>query len=254
MTGVPVAVPCPTTKVSTPPGFEVSDMKLSYLAPLTLSLAACAANTVVTDPNAGSSGTPVDRGVEGGDKSPTTAPDTNPAGDPYPTQNIGTTVGTVIQNYKFLGYPDGDTAKGLQPISLAQYFDPKGTKYKMIHVQASGTWCTFCRQETRMVIPMKAQFEERKVLWVLSLAEGDVQGTAATKADLDKWISQFKWDVPHLLDSGNKNFGPFYDAAALPWNANIDLKTMKILSTSVGAPQSEKALLDELDANLKKIQ
>jgi len=29
---------------------------------------------------------------------------------------------------------------------------------------------------------------------------------------------------------------------------------MKILSTSVGAPQSEKALLDELDANLKKIQ
>jgi len=92
----------------------------------------------------------------------------------------------------------------LQPISLAHYFDPKGTKYKRIHVQASGTWCTFCRQETRMVIPMKAQFEERKVLWVLSLAEGDVQGTPATKADLVKWISQFKWDVSITSTRGTK--------------------------------------------------
>lgn len=232
-------------------------MKLSYLAPLALFAVACTANTVVTDPNggsSGSSGTPQDRGVEGGDQNPTTAPDTNPNGVPYPSQGIGTTVGAVMQNYKFLGYPDGDPSKGLQPMSLAQYFDPTGTKYKMIHVQASGSWCTYCRSETRMVIPLKPQLEQRKVLWVVSLAEGTVQGTPATKDDLDKWITTFKWDAPHLLDSGNKNFGPFYDAAAMPWNVNIDAKTMKILSSGVGAPQTEKALLDDLDAQLKKIQ
>lgn len=231
-------------------------MKLSYLAPIAFFVSACAANTVVTDPNgsSGSSGTPTDRGVEGGEQNPTTAPDKNPAGVDYPTQGIGTTVGAVMQNYKFLGYPDGDPSKGLQPMSLAQYFDPQGAKYKMIHVQASGTWCTYCRSETRMVIPLKAQLEAKKILWVVSLAEGPSQGTPSTKEDLDKWISQFKWDAPHLLDSGNKNFGPFYDAAALPWNVNIDAKTMKILSSGVGAPQSEKALMDELDAQLKKIQ
>jgi thiol-disulfide isomerase/thioredoxin len=230
-------------------------MKLSYLAPLAFFAAACTANTVVTDPNNSSGGTNPDRGVEGtGVQNPATAPDKSPSGVDYPTANQGVTVGSVIQNYKFLGYPDGNPANGLQPMSMAQFFDPSGSKYKLIHVQASGTWCTYCKQEIRTVIPLAPQLNERKVVWIVSLAEGTVQGTPAAKEDLDKWISSFKWNAPHFLDSGNKNFGPFYDAAALPWNANIDAKTMKILSTGVGAATTEKAILDDLDAQLKKIQ
>lgn len=229
-------------------------MKLSYLAPIAFLVSACAANTVVTDNGSSGSGTPTDRGVEGGEKSPASAPDTNPAGVAYPTQNVGITVGAILQNYKFLGYPDGNPANGLQPMSMAQFFDPTGAKYKMIHVQASGTWCTYCKQEIRTVIPMAQKLEERKVVWVVSLAEGDAIGTPAVKADLDDWLRQFKSNFPHFLDSGNKNFGPFYDAAALPWNANIDAKTMKILSAGVGAKTTEKDILAEIDENLKKVQ
>lgn len=229
-------------------------MKLSYLAPFALFAVACTANTVVTDPNGGSSGTPVDPGVQGGEQNPGTAPDKNPAGVDYPTGNIGVTVGSIIQNYKFLGYPDGNPANGLQPMSMAQFFDPKGEKYVMLHVQASGTWCTYCKQEIRTVIPMAAQLQQRKVVWIVSLAEGSVLGTPAQKSDLDQWLASFKSSFPHFLDSGNKNFGPFYDAAALPWNANIDAKTMKILSSGVGAKTTEKDILAELDENLKKIQ
>ena len=101
-------------------------MKLSYLAPLAFFAAACTANTVVTDPNNSSGGQNPDRGVEGtGDQNPATAPDKNPQGVDYPTSNIGVTVGSIIQNYKFLGYPDGNPANGLQPMSMAQFFDPK---------------------------------------------------------------------------------------------------------------------------------
>ena len=33
-----------------------------------------------------------------------------------------------------------------------------------------------------------------------------------------------------------QQFGIFYDAAALPWNADIDPRTMEILSSGTGAP------------------
>lgn len=229
-------------------------MKLAWIvAPLALSVAAC-----------GSSGTstPQDPGLVGGgegDTSASTASDTNPDGVPYPTENIGThprngdAPGNVIKNYKFLGYPGGDVTKGLQPVSLADYFDPEGKKYKLIHVQASGVWCIFCRKETEIVTPLKEDLEQRKVVWLISLAEGATQGVAATDKDLKGWLREFKAPYTHLLDPGNKNFGPFYDAAALPWNANIDARTMEILSSVEGAATSKDVLLDDVDYWLNKI-
>ena len=74
-----------------------------------------------------------DKGVEGeAVGAADSAPDTNPDGVPYPTDNIGTSPrlgtrrGNRMQNFKFLGYPNGDKSQGLQPISLAQFYDPKG--------------------------------------------------------------------------------------------------------------------------------
>jgi len=228
-------------------------LALSTVALVALAAPACSSSTPSGSNGTSGTGT-TDRGVEGnGEGTAAEAPDTNPAGVPYPTENLGTTVGTRVMNYKFLGYPDGDPSKGLQPMSLAQFFDPQGAKYKMIHVQASGTWCTFCRQETKVVTPMAQKLAERKVVWIISLAEGAALGTPATKSDLDQWIAQFKSPFPHFLDSGNKNFGPFYDAAALPWNANIDATTMKILSSGVGARTTEKDILAEIEENLEKV-
>lgn len=229
------------------------NVRLGSLVLAVVSLA-CSSNTGGTESPTGGSVDP-DRGISGGGgDNAAVAPDTNPKGDPYPTANIGTTVGSRVQNYKFLGYPDGDPAKGLQPMSLAMFFDPTGEKYRMIHVQASGTWCTYCRAETKAVAPLASKLADRKVVWLISLAEGNALGTPATKSDLDQWIAQHKAPFPHLLDSGNKNFGPFYDAAALPWNANIDAKTMTILSSGVGAKTTEKDILGDIDANLAKVK
>lgn len=219
------------------------------LAPLALALVACSSSSSSST----STGTP-DRGLEGnGETNAASAPDTNPDGVAYPTDNLGTSVGTRMINYKFVGYPDGNPANGLQPMSLAQFFDPTGTKYKMIHLQASGTWCGYCKAETKVVVPMAPKLTGKKVVWIISLAEGRVQGLPATSGDLDQWITQFKPPFPHLLDSGNKNFGPFYDAAALPWNANIDATTMKILSSGVGAKTTEEDVMSEIDYYLGKV-
>ena len=188
------------------------------------------------------------------------APDANPYGVAYPTANLGTQPrsgskpGNRINNYKFLGYPDGNPANGLQPMSLAQFFDPEGRQYKLLHIQASGVWCVYCQKETEVVTPLAPKLKEKQVVWVVSLAEGPTQGKPSTQKDLDGWIAEYKSPFPHFLDPGNKNLGVFYDAAALPWNANINAKTMEILTAGTGAQTTEQGIWDELDEWLPKIE
>lgn len=222
-------------------------------ASLVLGLVACS-----------SSNTPApeqDKGLEGdGVAAADTAPDKNPDGVPYPTDNIGTIErkgekpGNRIQNFKFLGYPEGNVSAGLQPISLAQYFDPSGNKTKILHIQASGSWCVYCQQEAKIVAPMRADLEAKKVVWIITLAEGATPGTPSKQSDLDKWLKTYTSTYTHALDPGNKNLGPFYDASALPWNADIDATTMEILKAGTGAVTSKEGILQEIDEALDLAQ
>ncbi|MDB4946878.1 MAG: hypothetical protein JWP97_6412 [Labilithrix sp.] len=214
---------------------------------------ACSSSTAST-------GAPQDPGATGGaTDTAASAPDTNPDGVPYPTKNLGTSArvggipGNTMQNYKFLGYPGGDMSKGLQPISLASFFDPTGAKYKMIRIQASGTWCPHCQKETQVAATLSKEFADRKVAWIISLAEGPVQGTAATKTDLDGWVAAFQAPYTQFLDPGNKNFGIFYNAAALPWNATLNAKTMEIIESTLGGFEEPGAMLENIDSLLKVV-
>jgi hypothetical protein len=229
-------------------------MKTPVLAASVLALiafAACASSSTPSTPEQ-------DKGLEGpGVGAADSAPDTNPAGDKYPTENIGTTPrkgekpGNLIQNFKFLGYPDADKSQGLKPISLAQYYDPTGSKYRIIHIQAAGVWCSACQAETQTVVPMKAVLEEKKAVWLVSLAEGPTPGQPSKQKDLDGWIAEFKSPYTHFLDPGNANLGPFYDRTALPWNANIDAKTMEILTSGTGGIVKTEGIIEEIDNALK---
>lgn len=195
-----------------------------------------------------------DRGLEGeGVGAAAAAPDTNPDGVPYPKDNIGTVErkgskpGNRIANFKFMGYPNADKSGGLQPLSLAQFYDPSGNRYRILHIQASGVWCSACQAETEVVVPMKADLEAKKAVWVVSLAEGPTPGTPSKQKDLDGWIAEFKSPYTHFLDPNNANLGPFYDRTALPWNANIDARTMEILTAGTGAVTSREGILKEID-------
>lgn len=195
-----------------------------------------------------------DGGLEGdGVGAADSAPDKNPDGVDYPSDNIGFTPrkgdkpGNRISNFKFLGYPDGNVDAGLKPVSLAQFFDPTGEKIKIIHIQAAGVWCSACQGETKAVVPIKEQLLEKKAIWLVSLAEGPTMGAPAKKADLDGWIERFGSPYTHWLDPGNANLGPFYDRTALPWNANIDARTMEILTASTGGFDTGAKILKEID-------
>jgi hypothetical protein len=217
-----------------------------------------AASLVLVSVACSSSNTPEqDKGLEGdGVAAASGAPDTNPEGKPYPKEGIGTiarkgdTPGSRIANFKFMGYKDADVTN-LQPLSLAQFFDPDGKNIKVLHIQASGVWCTYCRGETELVVPMKDELAAKGAIWVVSLAEGAVAGTASKQKDLDGWIAEFKSPFTHFLDPNNANLGPFYDRSALPWNANIDATTMEILTAGTGAAQKKEDIIKEIDDALE---
>jgi len=227
-------------------------MKTGLLAPLfvvALSATACSSSSPAQDP-----------GLSGdGQGSAASAPDANPQGVAYPTDHIGTNprngsrAGDRIANYKFLGYPDGDSTKPLQPVSLANYFDPTGTNYKLIHIQASGSWCIHCQNEIKAAAPLAAQLKDLKIVWIVSLAEGGTPGKPSTHDDLNNWVQRFNAPYPQVLDPGNANLGPFYDAAALPWNANISAKTMEILSADVGGIETSDGILKDLQDYLNTV-
>jgi hypothetical protein len=165
---------------------------------------------------------------------------TNPYGVPYPTQNIGynarmgTTKGNQIENYKFIGYPNADVSKGLQTVALSDFYDPQEKQYKLIHLGVAAVWCTPCNEETDAIVPLVPSLAKQGVVFVQALDDGAVMGTPATVADLNDWIGNHMSNFTEMLDPNNMNLGPFFNAAAIPWNAIIDARSMEILTSGTG--------------------
>jgi hypothetical protein len=51
-----------------------------------------------------------------------------------------------------------------------------------------------------------------------------------------------------MLDPGLHNLGHFFDAAAIPWNADVDVRTMELLDSSVGFSDVPTELAPALNA------
>jgi hypothetical protein len=172
--------------------------------------------------------------------------DINPDGVPYPapaggygrTARTGSTAGSVIQNFKFLGYPNGVEMTNLATISLADYYDPCNKTYKLLHLSVASVWCVPCNDETTAVVtdlqsPTSVLNTDR-VVFVQALDDGAVEGTPATQSDLDYWVTSHGSNFTEMLDPGLANLAGFFNAAAVPWNCDIDPRTMEIIDSSVG--------------------
>jgi AhpC/TSA family len=166
----------------------------------------------------------------------------NPDGVPYPSSSgghsarAGSTPGSVIQDFSFQGYPDADESKGLQTISLANYYDPCGKRLKLLHLTVAGAWCVPCGDETDALVAAKAQLASERVTVIQVLGDGPTEGVTATVMDLDNWISKHGSNFTEMLDPNLANLGSFFNAANVPWNCDIDPRTMEIIHESTGWP------------------
>jgi hypothetical protein len=166
----------------------------------------------------------------------------NPDGVPYPnstgghTARMGSTPGSVIQNFTFQGYPNADESMGLQSVSLANYYDPCGKRLKLLHLTVAGAWCVPCGEETDAIVAAKAELASERVTVIQALGDGPTEGVPATMTDLDNWIGKHGSHFTEMLDPNLTNLGRFFNAAAVPWNCDIDPRTMEILHESTGWP------------------
>ena len=177
--------------------------------------------------------------------------DVNPYGVPYPqpasgygrSARSGSTPGNIMQNFKFLGYRGGTIAPQTERIALADYYDPCSKQYKLIHLSVASVWCVPCQQETDTIVASKAQLDSQGVVVLQALDDGPVQGTGATTDDLNRWITAHKSNFTEMLDPGLTQLAGFFDAAAVPWNCDLDPRTMEIIHAETGWSGSVKTAL-----------
>jgi hypothetical protein len=168
--------------------------------------------------------------------------DTNPDGLPYPAPTngyghlarSGTKPGNVIANLSFRGYINGDPSKGLQVLSLADYYDPCGKRLKLLHLSVAGVWCDHCNAETAALVAANSTLDADGVVTLQALSDGPVEGVGATVSDLNYWVGRYSVNFTEVLDPGPTEFAGFFNAAAIPWNADVDPRTMELLSSSLG--------------------
>jgi len=168
--------------------------------------------------------------------------DTNPDGVPYPnpsggygrTPRSGNTPGSVIANFKFRGYLNGDVSNGLTTISLADYYDPCRKRYKLLHLSVAGVWCNPCNMETDALVAAKSLLQSDGIVVLQALSDGPMEGVGATQTDLTYWVNRHKSNFSEVLDPGPVQFGGFFIANEIPWNADVDPRTMELLSSSTG--------------------
>lgn len=171
----------------------------------------------------------------------------NPNGDCYPTTNLGWGVrsgsvpGNRIPNFAFFGYRNADpTTKTkstgmLERIQLADYYDPSGTKVRLIRIIVGALWCGPCNQEADYLVmnDIAGTFAAQGVVLLNGVNEGATPGIPATTSDLTTWIMKHNLNYTAWLESDDK-LGPFWKQDAIPENITIDARSMEVLETVAG--------------------
>jgi len=166
-------------------------------ASLTVSIVGCS-----SPPSGGTQKSPSteNRGVQAVDSGTTSGP-TNPTACRTRPPTIGTqartgtVAGNVIENYKFLGFPNAnarvsDERYGRTPRHLARgLLRPENKKYKLLHISVAAVWCNPCNQETDELVGDVASLAKRGSCSFRRWTSGPIGAWGATLGNLTQWIA-----------------------------------------------------------------
>lgn len=176
------------------------------------------------------------------------------AGLGYPTAHLGTnprvgsTPGDVIHDYAFTGYRATggvlDTST-LRTIRLADYYDPLGKKgLKVLHLVAAARWSAPDGALVQAAVTATSTLAAKGGVFLVVVGEGTSVGANASKGDLDAWANAYAPHFSLALDPGFAQLSALWDVSAVPFNVDIDLRSMEILATDLGAPANLEATVD----------
>jgi hypothetical protein len=170
---------------------------------------------------------------------------TNPDGDPYPTDHIGsikrsgTRPGQRIPNLVFRAYKNdtNHVSHDLETVALADYYDPHEKRNKVLHLQVAATWCAICSSELSATITVTEPLKERGVVFLEVVISGATAGKGPSLDEVGSWIDAHQSNFPTAIDVRGRRLGALgVSTAVVPHDILIDTRTMEILDSSAGAP------------------
>ena len=179
----------------------------------------------------------------------------NPDGTAYPTANIGgkprtaTQAGQVFPDLTLEGVRSAATMDTSAVVSMAEYYDPAGAHYDLLHVVGLFMWCPHCNNETNNLAGIAAWQAANRVAVVQIAMEG-YGGGSPTWSELQKWVSDHNVDFPVLVDSQGAQLGQYFPVDSVPVNMVVNPRTMEVLAVDIGevgdCQAYEQGLLDNL--------
>ncbi len=163
----------------------------------------------------------------------------NPDGTPYPTANIGgqprtaTQAGQIFPNLTLEGVRSAATADTPAVVSMAEYYDPTGARYDLLHVIGIFMWCPHCNNETANLSTIPAWQAQHRVAVVQIAMEG-YGGASPGWTELQKWVTDHNLTFPVLVDGQGAQLGQSFSVSNVPLNIVVNPRTMEVLAVDVG--------------------
>ena len=160
-------------------------------------------------------------------------------GGAYPTTNIGgqprtaTKAGQIFPNLTLQGVRSAATMDTPATVSMAEYYDPSGARYDLLHVIGIFMWCPHCNNETSNLSTIPTWQADHRVAVVQIAMEG--YGSASpTWAELQKWVGKRNLSFPVLVDGQGAQLGQYFSVDYVPLNIVVNPRTMEVLAVDVG--------------------
>lgn len=171
---------------------------------------------------------------------------------PYPAGPYGISRGSIIENFRFIGYANSqEVSDQMQLIELAEFYNPtgeesfpetshfKGKKPKALLINVASVWCAPCNYEAKSVLPGKyAKYKPEGGEFLLTLADSQTPGEPATAKNLQFWTKKYKVNYPASFDPSYK-LDKLFVTPAFPQNFIINTRTMTIEHAMSGSPDAE---------------
>jgi hypothetical protein len=160
---------------------------------------------------------------------------------PYPTDSLGgierasNRPGQRIPNFTFQAYVNGDRAKGLQTVSLADYLDPEQKRHKVLDIQISQVWCSICSVETETTSQIIGELTAEGAVFLQVMTSGSDASRGPALEEVDAWVDRHKMTYTLAIDVRSRRMAGI-GVSTVPWDILVDTRTMEILDSSAGAP------------------
>ena len=183
---------------------------------------------------------------------------TNPDGTAYPTMNIGgqprtaTQAGQIFPNLTLQGVRSATTLDTPAVVSMAEYYDPSGARYDLLHVIGIFMWCPHCNNETNNLSTIPAWQAEHRVavVQIAMLGYDSASNASPTWSELQKWVGDHNLNFPVLVDGQGAQLKQSFSVNYVPLNIVVNPRTMEILAVDVGeitdCQAYERGFLDSL--------